>query len=183
MTDLNEALIDTSCILRPTGCSTISSVSDLSQLTPTQIEVLRRNPFVYDSLLIGQGGRALGQQDRAELRAQHGRQPDLPEHREAADRVDRSRGARRQHAVLQAARRGDLLLPPSAADLGRLPRTGRVHLAGRRRTGVPARSSSACSWAASTASAASTSGPSGRACRDRSSCSAATRACCSTPST
>ena len=57
MTDLNEALIDTSCILRPTGCSIISSVSDLSQLTPTQLEVLRRNPFVYDSLLIGQGGQ------------------------------------------------------------------------------------------------------------------------------
>ncbi len=57
MTDLNEALIDTSCVLRPTGCSTISSVSDLSQLTPTQIEVLRRNPFVYDSLLIGSGGQ------------------------------------------------------------------------------------------------------------------------------
>ena len=56
MTDLNEALFDTSCILRPTGCSTISSLSDLSQLTPTQIEVLRRNPFIYDSLLIGQGG-------------------------------------------------------------------------------------------------------------------------------
>jgi len=56
MTDLNEALIDTSCLLRPTGCSIISSVGDLSQLTPTQVEVLRRNPFVYDSLLIGQGG-------------------------------------------------------------------------------------------------------------------------------
>jgi outer membrane protein insertion porin family len=54
--DLNEALIDQSCLLRATGCSTISSVGDLSQLTPTQIEVLRRNPFVYDSLLIGQGG-------------------------------------------------------------------------------------------------------------------------------
>jgi outer membrane protein insertion porin family len=57
MTDLNEALIDQSCLLRPTGCSIIQSVGDLSQLTPTQIEVLRRNPFVYDSLLIGQGGR------------------------------------------------------------------------------------------------------------------------------
>jgi outer membrane protein insertion porin family len=56
MTDLNEALFDTSCIVRPTGCQTISSLRDLSQLTPTQIEVLRRNPFVYDSLLIGQGG-------------------------------------------------------------------------------------------------------------------------------
>ena len=57
MTDLNEALIDQSCLLRSTGCSIIQSVGDLSQLTPTQIEVLRRNPFVYDSLLIGQGGR------------------------------------------------------------------------------------------------------------------------------
>ncbi len=56
ITDLNEALIDQSCLLRPQGCSTISSVGDLSQLTLTQIEVLRRNPFVYDSLLIGQGG-------------------------------------------------------------------------------------------------------------------------------
>ena len=56
MTDLNEALFDTSCIVRPTGCQTISSLRDLSQLTPTQIEVLRRNPFIYDSLLIGQGG-------------------------------------------------------------------------------------------------------------------------------
>jgi outer membrane protein insertion porin family len=55
--DLSEAFIDQSCLLRPTGCSVISSVGDLSQLTPTQIEVLRRNPFVYDSLLIGQGGR------------------------------------------------------------------------------------------------------------------------------
>jgi len=54
--DLNEALIDQSCLLRPTGCSVISSVGDLSQLTPTQVDVLRRNPFVYDSLLVGQGG-------------------------------------------------------------------------------------------------------------------------------
>jgi outer membrane protein insertion porin family len=59
MTDLNEALIDQSCLLRSTGCSIIQSVGDLSQLTPTQIEVLRRNPFVYDSLLIGQGGRRI----------------------------------------------------------------------------------------------------------------------------
>jgi outer membrane protein insertion porin family len=57
MADLNEALIDTSCIMRAGGCSIISSLSDLSELTPTQVEVLRRNPFVYDSLLLGQGGR------------------------------------------------------------------------------------------------------------------------------
>jgi outer membrane protein insertion porin family len=34
----------------------ISSVGDLSELTSTQVDLLRRNPFVYDSLLIGQGG-------------------------------------------------------------------------------------------------------------------------------
>ena len=56
MADLNEALIDQSCIFRPGGCSIISSVSNLSQLTPEQQRVLQRNPFVYDSLLIGQGG-------------------------------------------------------------------------------------------------------------------------------
>jgi len=55
--DLSEALIDTSCLLRVGGCSVLSSVNDLSQLTPTQLEVLRRNPFIYDSLLIGQGGK------------------------------------------------------------------------------------------------------------------------------
>jgi outer membrane protein insertion porin family len=53
---LNEALIDQSCLRRPTGCAIISSLGDLSQLTPEQVEVLRRNPFIYDSLLIGQGG-------------------------------------------------------------------------------------------------------------------------------
>jgi outer membrane protein insertion porin family len=55
--DLSEALIDQSCLLRATGCSVISSISDLSQLTPAQLEILGRNPFVSDSLLIGQGGQ------------------------------------------------------------------------------------------------------------------------------
>ena len=57
MADLNEALIDTSCVYSVRGCSVISSLKDLSQLSSTQLEVLRRNPFIYDSLLIGQGGR------------------------------------------------------------------------------------------------------------------------------
>jgi len=52
--DLNEALIDPSCVTTST-CSTIS-LATLNQLTPTQIELVRKNPFVYDSLLIGQGG-------------------------------------------------------------------------------------------------------------------------------
>jgi outer membrane protein insertion porin family len=56
ISDLSEALIDTSCLVSADGCSTIKSLGDLSQLTSTQQEILRRNPFVYDSLLIGQGG-------------------------------------------------------------------------------------------------------------------------------
>ena len=129
------------------------------------------------------GRQAHDQQGHAELRVQHGRQPDLPEPGQAAHGVDRPRGARRQHPVLQAARRGHLVLPPPAADLVRLPRAVRVHRAGIGNDGVAAESSSGCSSAASTACAASTSARSGRRCRDRSSCSAATRACCSTPST
>ena len=55
--DLNEALIDQSCLLRATGCGIITSLDpSLSSLTPTQREVLSRNPFVLESLLLGQGG-------------------------------------------------------------------------------------------------------------------------------
>lgn len=56
MTNLSEALIDQSCVFRPTGCATISSINDLSALTPTQRQLLQQNPFVYDSLLVGSGG-------------------------------------------------------------------------------------------------------------------------------
>ena len=55
--DLNEALIDSSCVYRATGCSIINSLGNLNQLTETQQEILRRNPYVYDSLLVGQGGK------------------------------------------------------------------------------------------------------------------------------
>jgi outer membrane protein insertion porin family len=56
MTNLNEALIDQSCLTREDGCKIISSVGDLSQLTSTQRELLARNPFLTDSLLLGEGG-------------------------------------------------------------------------------------------------------------------------------
>ena len=53
--DLNEALLDPSCAA--TGsCQTISLAS-LDQLTEEQVKNIRRNPFVFDSLLIGQGGK------------------------------------------------------------------------------------------------------------------------------
>jgi len=55
--DLSEALLDQSCLSSPAGCGLIPSLSDLSQLTPTQRERIQQNPFLFDSLLIGQGGK------------------------------------------------------------------------------------------------------------------------------
>ena len=56
MTDLNEAFLDPSCILAEDGCQTVS-LTDLSTISPDALESLRRNPFVFDSLLLGAGGR------------------------------------------------------------------------------------------------------------------------------
>ena len=56
MSDLNEAFIDPRCITRADGCSSVS-LDDLSGISPDALESLRRNPFVFDSLLIGAGGR------------------------------------------------------------------------------------------------------------------------------
>ncbi len=57
MADLSEALLDPSCVNSTAGCSLIASVSNLSQLTSTQRERIQQNPFLFDSLLIGQGGK------------------------------------------------------------------------------------------------------------------------------
>ncbi len=51
--DLNQAFFDSSCFLSATGCGTI----DLNNLTADQLALVRLNPYLYDSLLIGQGGR------------------------------------------------------------------------------------------------------------------------------
>ena len=56
ITDLSEALLDPACATSVTGCSVLSSLGDLSQLTDAQREQINRNPFLVDSLLIGQGG-------------------------------------------------------------------------------------------------------------------------------
>ena len=55
ISNLNEALIDQSCLLRATGCSIISP-GDLNSLTAAQKEIISRNPFILESLLLGQGG-------------------------------------------------------------------------------------------------------------------------------
>jgi outer membrane protein insertion porin family len=56
VTDLNEAVFDTSCLFRPGGCAVLSP-DDLSSLTDAQLEVLARNPYLREALLIGQGGK------------------------------------------------------------------------------------------------------------------------------
>ena len=53
--DLNEALLDPACVVSSRGCSTIN-VTDLSKISPTALESLRRNPFLFDSFLIGSKG-------------------------------------------------------------------------------------------------------------------------------
>ncbi|HXG88655.1 MAG TPA: outer membrane protein assembly factor BamA [Vicinamibacterales bacterium] len=53
---LNEAFFDSSCFFREGGCREIS-LDDPSQLTPDLLNVLRSNPFLVDSLLIGQRGK------------------------------------------------------------------------------------------------------------------------------
>jgi outer membrane protein insertion porin family len=58
VSDFNEAFFDPSCFFREGGCRDID-LTDPSQLTPDALELLRRNPFLQDSLLIGQGGKRI----------------------------------------------------------------------------------------------------------------------------
>ena len=51
--DLNEAFFDSSCLLLERGCSEVS----LANLSSSQTLLIQRNPYLYDSLLIGQNGK------------------------------------------------------------------------------------------------------------------------------
>ncbi|PYR73608.1 MAG: hypothetical protein DMF87_25280 [Acidobacteria bacterium] len=55
VSDLNEALLDPSCIVSASGCSTVN-VNNLSTISPSALDTLRRNPFLFDSYLIGSKG-------------------------------------------------------------------------------------------------------------------------------
>ena len=54
--DLNQAFLDPNCVVSEQGCSTVS-LTDLSQLSPEALENVRRNPFIFESFLLGAGGR------------------------------------------------------------------------------------------------------------------------------
>jgi outer membrane protein insertion porin family len=56
MSDLNEAFLNPGCVFEEAGCSVVS-LSDLSTMSPELVESIRRNPFVFDSLMIGAGGK------------------------------------------------------------------------------------------------------------------------------
>ena len=132
-------------------------VSDINAVY-TDPTVLRRNPFLQDSLLIGQGGERDHQHDHAEPRAQHGGQPDLPDVGQAFHAVARrSRALAANVSFYKPTRRRRVLLEAEQPDE---PRSARATCSTS--TSSKARSrcrfSRSCSSAASTPCAGSTSG-------------------------
>ncbi len=107
-----------------------TTVSDLNPVYYAP-ELVQRNPYLRDSLLLGEGGTPHHQQGDAELRPQHRRQSDLPELGHAPDRLDGLRGPRRQHQLPEAAVRIRALPAAQSPHVDRLPDADRIHPAVR----------------------------------------------------
>ena len=158
-----------------------TTVSDLNPIYYAP-ELVQRNPFLRDSLLLGEGGKRTVSKVTPSFVHNTVDNPIFPN---SGTRLTGSIDfaglggntnfikPRFEYAQLPAAQ------PPH---VGRLPRAGRIHPPVREHD-VSCRLPKRCTSAASTRSAASTSARSARAIRKPASCSAATRACCSTPST
>ena len=56
MTDINELFINPFCSFSEAGCSVLT-VSDPGSISPDLMETIRLNPFLFDSLMVGAGGR------------------------------------------------------------------------------------------------------------------------------
>jgi outer membrane protein insertion porin family len=56
VSEFNELFFNPNCVFEADGCTAISP-SDLSSIDPATLEQIRRNPFLYDSLLLGAGGK------------------------------------------------------------------------------------------------------------------------------
>jgi outer membrane protein insertion porin family len=56
VSEFNELFFNPNCVFEEDGCNAISP-SDLSTIPPETLETIRRNPFLYDSLLLGAGGK------------------------------------------------------------------------------------------------------------------------------
>jgi outer membrane protein insertion porin family len=56
MTDINELFVNPFCGFDEQGCSVLT-LSDPSTISPELMETIRLNPFLFDSLMVGAGGR------------------------------------------------------------------------------------------------------------------------------
>ncbi len=56
MTDINELFINPFCSFNEQGCSVLT-LSDPGSINPELLESIRLNPFLFDSLMLGAGGR------------------------------------------------------------------------------------------------------------------------------
>ena len=140
--------------------------------------VLARNPFLRDSLLLGQGGERIISKVVPSV-----------VHNTVDNPIFPTSGRRYTLSIDLAGIGGNTnFYRPIVEGVWYIKQASRLTLGMRAQyeyihtfTGARnCRSSRSCSWAASTASAASTSGPSARTIRSPGSCSAATRASCST---
>ena len=147
-----------------------------------QPEVISRNPFLQDALLVGEGGRRTISQFTPSF-----------VHNTIDNPIFPTTGRRYTASIDVAGLGGNVnFLKPRLEGVWIFQHTrrtslgfrgpGRVHRAVGKHEGC-CRYSRSCSSAASTASAATTSGRLVPAIRSPASSSAATRACCSTPST
>jgi outer membrane protein insertion porin family len=56
VSEFNELFFNPRCSFEVDGCTTISP-SDVSSIDPDTLDSIRRNPFLFDSLLLGAGGK------------------------------------------------------------------------------------------------------------------------------
>ena len=56
VSEFNELFFNPNCVFETDGCTAISP-QNISSIDPATLESIRRNPFLYDSLLLGAGGK------------------------------------------------------------------------------------------------------------------------------
>ena len=183
ITDVNEQLFDSSCLISVEGCSTIESLGDLSQLTPTQQQAVCNsgNLGLCDALLLNYGGTRTISKVTPSLVHNTVDHPIFP-----------TQGKKYTMSVDLAVLGGNTqYIKPRAEGIWFFRHTNRTSVGFRALAEyiTPVRNTQDLPvferlfLGASTASAASTSARSARRCRIRWSCSAATRAWCSTRNT
>ena len=103
--DLSQAFFDPTCALTleaqlTTTCATV----DINNLTPEQLALIQSNPYLYDSLLIGQRRAPHDRESHADGCAELGGQPGDAGHGPPLHVLVGGGRPRRRHAVHQAER-------------------------------------------------------------------------------